>query len=397
MRTTADEHAGSDRPLVVIRPCDDYDRDRLCAAVREGMNRFPDVLDRMKGARVLLKPNMVGSADPSRAVTTHPEVLRAVIEVVSGYASEIVVGDSPGYEPFLHVAERSGVAAVCRETGVRLGSFEDYVDLQFTAGRVCRKFTVAKEVAEADVIINLPKLKTHTLTVMTGAVKNMFGCVSGLRKAQFHVRMQDVQSFAGMLVDLCGLLAPALNVMDAIVGMEGDGPRHGDPRQIGLVLVSADAFAVDLVASSILGFRPDEVPTIAAARRAGVGPMDASNVRLEGPGIASVVVRDFRRPRPRRGFDSLPGPIRRLSARVLAAQPVVVPSLCRRCSICADVCPARAVRAGTGVMCIDRLKCIHCYCCQEMCPHGAIVLRKGMLARIMEGRLLTPGRRNDEG
>ncbi|NPV70482.1 MAG: DUF362 domain-containing protein [Firmicutes bacterium] len=377
---------------VWVNRCRTYDRKEISAAVAASFDGLvsAQAASGLRGSRVLVKPNLLGPSLPARAVTTHPEFVRSVLEVLKQFTPHIVAGDSPGWGSCAQAAEGSGVADVCRELGVALGSFNDPVEIRHPDGRVCKKFLVAREVAEADVVINLPKLKTHRLTGLSCAVKNVFGCVPGLRKAQSHVRMQDTGVFSAMLVDLCEAVRPALTLVDAVVAMEGNGPRWGKPREAGVVIAAVSPYAADVVASEIAGMDPSEVTTIAAAAEAGLGPAIAGEIDLRGLTLDEARVRDFKKP-SRRGDDRMADSGRRrpLSAwlkRHLTEIPDIAAERCRKCSVCVEVCPARAI-SGAGDGCppvIDHSLCVRCYCCEEMCPHGAVDVRRPLLSRIMQ-------------
>ncbi|MGE5541477.1 MAG: DUF362 domain-containing protein, partial [Bacillota bacterium] len=256
---------------VAIQRCSSYDRrevEKAVAACFESSGvRMPS-----PDTRVLIKPNMLVPALPDRAITTRAEVVRAVIAILRECTPHLVVGDSPGFGLCREVAEIAGIARVCREMDVRLGTFSSTTTLHNPRGEVCRRFEVAREVIEADAVVNMPKLKTHGLVGLTCAVKNLFGCIPGLGKQHLHLRMQEVGAFAGMLVDLCDAVRPALTVVDAVMAMEGRGPRHGDPREVGLILAGANPYRVDVAACAVLGIEPATVPTVAAAHRRGLGP-----------------------------------------------------------------------------------------------------------------------------
>ena len=213
------------------------------------------------GQRVLLKVNLLSKASPERAVTTHPEIVRALIRSVRDAGGVPVVGDSPagpntaGQIRALH--ETTGIARVCADEGAELVLFDDdAMRVANPRGALYGAFTLGREVVEADVIISLPKFKTHGFMMFTGAVKNLFGCIPGLEKAQYHLKVPDRDDFGDMLVDLMLACRPTLAVMDAIVGMEGNGPAGGTTREIGAVIASADFVALDVVASAMAGLDP---------------------------------------------------------------------------------------------------------------------------------------------
>jgi uncharacterized protein (DUF362 family)/Pyruvate/2-oxoacid:ferredoxin oxidoreductase delta subunit len=333
------------------------------------------------GDRVLVKPNMLEGLPPDRAVTTHPEILRAVLRAVKAAGAAPFVGDSPGTAGTLKTAEKCGLAAVCREEGVDLVPFEDTVDIPFPAGRTVRKFTLARPFAAADKVISLAKMKTHTFMGVTGAAKNMFGFIVGMRKAQFHLRMQARPEFAAMLADLAQCINPVLSIVDGIVAMEGDGPRNGKPLHAGVLLAGANCFAVDLVMAEIMGFDPARLPLAALARERGLTPPLAG---IDLVGSAAGVRLNFAAPRSMKSLtDRLPGWAASFGRSHLTARPEIGDA-CIGCGRCANHCPPQAMTVAGGKVRIDYDKCIRCYCCQELCPEDAVHLREGRLLKMAQ-------------
>ncbi|MCR4399051.1 MAG: DUF362 domain-containing protein [Firmicutes bacterium] len=326
------------------------------------------------GTKVLVKPNMLVPADPRSAITTHPEFVRAVIHLLKDCGAEVTVGDSPGFLGCRQVARLTGIADVCRRAGARLASFNDPAALRDAYGAVCTRFEVAREVLEADLVVSLPKLKTHGLMRLTCAVKNMLGCVPGLGKQRLHALFQDPERFGAMLVDLCRAVRPAMTFVDAVTAMEGNGPRNGRPRFVGLVLGSTDPYALDVVASDLVGINPASVPTVAAAHRAGLGPLSPAETPRVGVDPSEVRVADFRQA-PLRRMERGPSPLRSLIRDYLIPRPEISAEKCRACLVCGRVCPAGAIGARGDRVRVDYSACIRCYCCDEVCPHGAIQLK----------------------
>ncbi len=367
---------------VSLVQCTEYDRDRTFAAVERAVDLLGGIRAFVRsGSRVLLKPNLLKASPPEAAVTTHPEILRAVIRLARSAGADVTVGDSPGLGDLRRVAERSGILAVLDEEGVPLADFGQEVMIK-GPGRF-QRFEVARIAREADVIINLPKLKTHGMTVLTGAVKNLFGCVPGKRKVQWHFNTGvDHAAFALMLVELAAALKPSLTIMDAITGMEGNGPGSGDPRRIGVVLAGADPVAVDVVAAALVGAAPGSLPVILAAEAARVGACRLDQVRIVGDRLADVVVRDFRFP-PREHMEwAIPEWARKSLKDALTTRPVIDRQICISCGICQKDCPQRAISSASRGMTIDYRRCIRCFCCQEFCPHGAITVGKGWALKL---------------
>jgi uncharacterized protein (DUF362 family)/Pyruvate/2-oxoacid:ferredoxin oxidoreductase delta subunit len=368
---------------VALVQCRAYDREKTFAAVKRAVDLLGGIETFIKpGQRVLIKPNMLKASHPDSAVTTHPEMLRAVITLVRDAGARSIAGDSPGIGDLRRVAERSGILAVLDEEGVPLTDLSEAVTIK-NSGRF-QRFEIARVTQEADAIINLPKLKTHGMTVLTGAVKNLFGCVPGKRKVQWHFNTGvDHEAFVLMLVELAALLRPRLTIMDAIIGMEGNGPGSGDPRMVGVVLAGSDPVAVDVVAGAVVGVSPGALPVIAAAAKARIGTSSLDQVRIVGDALGEVVMRDFRLP-PREHTEwTIPEWARKRLKEALTTRPVIDPESCVRCGICEGHCPQRAISSASPRLTIDYRRCIRCFCCQEFCPQGAISVGKGWALRIL--------------
>lgn len=381
------EHPAVTKPVSVVA-CDDYGIDGVTDALNAALSPLGGMAAFVvPGQRVLLKVNLLSRALPERAVTTHPEVVRALIRSVRTAGGIPVVGDSPGGPNTLAQVRRvwgdTGIAAVCEEESAELVLLDDRcVRVAAPGGRLYSSFTIGAEVAEADVVITVPKFKTHGLMMFTGAVKNLFGCIPGLQKAQYHLTVPDRHDFGEMLVDLALACRPALSVMDAVVGMEGEGPAGGDPRHIGALLASADPFSLDVVASAMAGLDPLEVYSNRAAADRGLGPAAVEQVTVIGdwrafaPSSFALPTRDL--------AARLPVWLgRRLRTLTTARPRLDRKSDCTRCQVCARSCPVDAITVGADGPVFDHARCIRCYCCQELCPPQAIGLDTPLLARLM--------------
>ena len=377
---------------VSIVKCSDYEQAKVDGAVQEAIDLLGGIVQYVRpGDRVLLKINLLAGTAPEKAVTTHPAVVRAMIGQVRAAGATPLVGDCSGHEGppirgrYLGGCRQAGIQQVCQEEGVELVHLSaESVEMDNPQGRAFKRFTLAKGVVDADVVINLPKLKTHGLTLFTGGVKNNFGCLPGLHKAQMHLRAQGAEYFSQMLVDLLLAVRPALTVMDAVVGMDGDGPRNGRPKQIGAILAGADPVALDAVACAMVGIEPLMVPTTRLAHEQGVGVGDLARIELLGEPLEAMRVADFRLPSGSATSFRATGLLRFLQGR-LVAKPVLVAERCQGCWVCVEHCPAEALSKNERQPTFDYGKCIHCYCCQELCPNDAIKLRRPLLARMLGG------------
>ncbi len=378
---------------VSISRCGTYEPETVADALAEvleplgGMKAFV-----RSGQRVCIKPNLLMKATPDRAVTTHPALLRAVIrEVKACGAAEVLVGDSPGGRQNANgirsAWEVTGWAGVCEEEGATLVLFDDDVVRVPTPGpTLFSAFNLGRAAVEADVLIDLPKLKTHGFQQFTGAVKNLFGCIPGLEKAQFHLKVPDRYDFGVMLVDLLLACKPTLAVMDAVVGMEGEGPGGGDPIRIGALLASADCVALDVIASAVAGFDPMEVYTNKAAHARGLGPRSADEIDVAGVAWRDIAPVSFKKP-ARDVSSKLPAGVGHWVRERIASRPFLArPDGCTSCATCAKNCPVGAIEMRDGRPAFDYGSCIRCYCCQELCPPQAIGLKTPWLVRAVIAR-----------
>lgn len=336
------------------------------------------------GMKVLIKPNMLAAKTADKAVTTHPEVVRAVIRLVRQVGGVPAVGDSHALGNFMRVAESTGIGAVCAEEGAELVELSEAVRVPGTG--TFKQFELSKRAIEADAVINLPKAKTHCQMLLTLAVKNLFGCVPGKRKAQWHFKAGvDKTAFATMLVEIHELVGPTLNVVDGITGMEGNGPGNGTPRELGFVAASADAHALDMVLAEVLGVVHDIVPTIRVAKFRGLAPAGLSEIVLLGDyaGIEDAKVKDFKLASSSNLEWSIPEPVRKMLKGSLTARPEIDPGKCINCLMCKEACPIDAIAPGNDLPDINLRLCIRCFCCQEVCPKGAIRAAEGWLLKYL--------------
>ncbi len=369
---------------VVITSCGSYDRKEIETAVAKclyelgGIGQFISA-----GERVLVKPNLLAADPPEKGTDTHPEVVRAVLLEIIKVGAIPIVGDSPGFGSLSRVAEKAGITQVCRELGVTLGQFNEDVEVKTSSeGKVLKSFPLVKEITEVDAIINLPRVKTHGLTRLTGAVKNLFGCVAGLHKGEMHFRLQRADVFQGMLIDLALTLKPTLTIVDGVTAMEGAGPRNGSLRHLGLILAGENPFSVDAVIARIVGLAPQEVPLLAIAAKRGIAGISDSEIEIRGEKIEDFIIRDFKVPTSSTRIDlKVPEWVIRLFRHYVSPYPVIQDH-CKRCLVCLQACPAKVIALANGKIKINDEECIRCYCCQELCPHDAIELKVPLLGRL---------------
>lgn len=374
---------------VALVACDSYDETVVKKAVERGVDLIGGITRFVNhGERILLKPNVLVGDNPSRCVTTHPSVFKAVARLHQQAGAKVSYGDSPSFGPVKANLRRAGLVTTAEELGLELADFEHGRPVSGTSPQLIHKIVLANGALDADSIINLPKFKTHGLMRFTGAVKNLFGCVPGTRKAQYHVKLSNPWDFATMLADLYGCLRPRFSLMDAVVAMEGNGPRSGHPRSMGLLILSTDPVAMDATACRLINLDPHIVPTCLAAVKAGLGKMETNEINLVGDPPDLFMVHDFEVDRTTPPHNSR-GRIRTFLNRQMSEQPVINPGLCNRCGTCVKVCPVEPKAVNwqdhdhLKTPSYDYGRCIRCYCCQETCPQGAISVAGTVLSRLV--------------
>jgi uncharacterized protein (DUF362 family)/ferredoxin len=379
------------RSIVAVVRCETYKVERVEAAVRRGIALLGGLGQFVsEGERILLKPNMLAAVSPDGAATTHPAVLEATARVFQSAGATVCFGDSPALEDPMQAARGSGMAAAGARCEALLADFGRGRPLTGPSARTRGEihFPVAQAVHDCDGMVNLPKMKTHRLTRITGAVKNLYGCVPGTRKALYHVQHRDVGEFSDMLVELALLLRPRLHILDGIVAMEGNGPRSGDPRAIGALVLSVDPVAVDATFCQIVDMDPKLVPTNAAGQRLGLGAYDEQRIERVGDAVEELFLPSFRMVR-KPVYDNASYAHYRPIKNALLPKPIIDERACLRCGVCVEACPVpgKALRyadPGSGdPPQYDYDRCIRCYCCQEMCPHGAIDSRTPLLGKLL--------------
>ncbi len=368
---------------VALVSCRDYSPAALDAAIAQAAESggFPDI----RGKKILIKPNVLNASAPEKAVTTHPEFLRAVVRFLRRLgASEIRVGDSPAIHNPIAAAKASGLYAAAEEEGAEWVEFSPGSPRPAPKAAKVKSFVLASALDDCDMVVNLPKLKTHRLTQYTGAVKNLFGLVPGLNKSGYHLRFPDRDAFGTMLVDLALSVGPCFTFMDAVVAMEGEGPGNGKPYPLGFVLGSADMAALDWVAAECIGYDPRKIPYLREAFERNGREAEAAKDLEVGPEKPC---------KPRAGnFELIPygnsgsstigalHPSLKTLARMFTVdRPIFHPSLCIGCGACVRICPAKALQQdknrGSRIR-IDDNACITCFCCHEVCPAAAITIGK---------------------
>ena len=343
-----------------------------------------------KGDRVVIKPNFVSRKNPDEAATTHPDVIRAVIRLVSEAGGEPIIAESPG-GPYNHAALKSiysgcGAGRAAEGTNAVLNYDTGFRKVMLPNGQTIKSTTVINPVLDADKVISVAKLKTHAMTAYTGAVKNLFGCIPGTHKAELHFRLDDRDAFCSMLVDLYEFINPCLCIMDGVWGMEGDGPTAGVNRHMGVILASANGHALDLAAAHIIGYSSHEVPTLKNACDRGLIPRTAQELEILGDSLSEHMMPDVVKPESHFNLLrllSLPPGLNKKITAMLSASPKPDIEKCVGCGECMRCCPPGAIEMKNNKPVINEGKCIKCFCCQELCPKKAMKIHRSVMNRLM--------------
>lgn len=364
----------------VIR-CNSYDPALVQEAVRKAVDLVGGIASFIKPAsKVLVKPNLLIAIEPEKGVTTHPEVVRAVIKILKTIDCKIIVGDSPSawgryIENVEGVYNATGIKKICEEEGVSL--------VEFNKRRWRQKFPLAAILDECDYLVNVPKFKTHGLTFLTGAVKNLYGLVVGTFKTELHKKFFDKEDFSKMLVDILQEVRPCFSIVDGIVAMEGDGPSAaGQLRHQNVLVAGADAVAVDSVLAFIMGLKAEDILTTKEAGKRGLGVTDIRSIEILGAALKDFAGKPFVLPATSMQR-KLPKPLIKLAMKLIKCYPCIERDHCVACAACIRACPQKVIRMHKGRPAIDYSKCIFCFCCQEVCPQAAIKTKKSLLGKLV--------------
>jgi len=402
---------------VSIVKCQDYDEDKVLSGLRQSIDLIGGIQTFIKkgsrarlgalasrrsplGARllakpreaegsrgkprVLLKPNLLYGKSPENAVTTHPSIVRGMIQIVREAGGVPFIGDSPSVGSLTKTAEKAGIKAVADEMKCPLMEFDKPMLLPEGGGKIFRQLEIDRSVLEADVIINLPKWKTHAQMLLTLGVKNLFGCVPGPRKALWHLKAGDDRKiFAQVLFDIYQVIQPSLTILDGIVGMEGNGPNSGRPIPIGLILASGDSLSLDQIVCDLVGISRESLLTNRVAFERGLGK---DEIGVFGERMEDVKIPGFQFPTLFQIDWGLPNFLSKALKNALTSKPVILEKICKDCEQCAKICPPKALTRKGEDLIFDYGKCIRCFCCLEVCPEGAISIKQGWALKLVSRR-----------
>ncbi len=380
---------------VSLLKCEEYAPERIKAKMREGLSDVGLDPTLFHGKKVVVKPNLLNASSAERGVITHPEFFRAAVQVIKESGGIPLMAESPAFQPLSKVMKKTGYDRVVAEEGCPVADPKETAVLFYEGKGKYKRFEISKALFDADVVVSLPKLKTHSLTYMTGAVKNFFGFIFGLNKSQWHVRARTKEEFSSFLLDyyeclLKGFERPKqfIHMMDAIAGLEGEGPGlSGHPRKINAILVGEDAIAVDCVAVNLVGLETSKATTVTLGERRSLGVGTLTKIELRGASIADFNIRDYIPSKSSNGHPVSRWPLNtKLFKNLVIEKPVPSAEKCTLCYQCKAICPGKAIKESNNsdTPLYDYDRCLRCYCCMEICPEAAIALRRGRLQWVLD-------------
>lgn len=376
--------------VVSLRACHSYDYEQVRSELKKSIADLGGLSPYISpGEKVLLKVNLLMKKRPEEATTTHPVFVKALADELLSFGVDVLIGDSPG-GPFNEnmlkgIYKICGYEAIADESSVSLNWNFGQRTVKHEAGFLLKQLTVVDFLSDVDKVISVSKLKTHGMMKFTGAVKNMFGIIPGLLKAEYHFKMPEVKDFSQMLLDVCLYADPVLSFMDGIVGMEGAGPSGGEPREIGAIISSTSPYHLDVIATQLVGIEPESVPTIARSIECKLVSSSFDDMVLKGIPQNTWKINDFITPNIRsiEFLKGMPAPIKGLVDSALKPRPVFRHAKCIGCGDCAEACPPHVIEMKERLPYVDLNGCIRCFCCQELCPAIAIDIKRPWLMKLL--------------
>lgn len=367
---------------VSIVKCNTYSFDELFSKVKRAVDLLGGISNFVRpNSRVLIKPNILMAKEPEFGITTNPEVLRSCIRLLKEINCSIVVGDSPSvFGKYIN-----NVKEVYEVTGIKDVCLQEHVELiEFNKRNMKQGIPLASILEECDFCINLPKFKTHTLTILSGAVKNLFGLVVGTYKTELHKKHFNVDDFSNMLLDIYLQVKPSLTIIDGISCMEGDGPAtSGKLRRENLILAGSDCVALDSVLAHIMKVKLSDIPMLKHARARGIGIADLGNIQIKGEQLQDIKNSPFLMPRASFIRKKIPKSLAVLARKLIKYYPCVERDNCIACAACVKACPEKIISINKKRVKFEYSKCIACFCCQEVCPNSAIKIKTSLFAKLL--------------
>ncbi|WP_028828890.1 DUF362 domain-containing protein [Proteocatella sphenisci] len=389
---------------IVIKKCDDYDYDNVKEGIYGILNQAQVCAKIKSGMNVVVKANLLSKKTPDQCVTTNPEVIRAVCEYIASCGAKAIITDSPA-GPFNENALKAiygatGMAMAAKNSGAQLNYDTSYKNVKLANAKTLDKIDIITSVVNADMIINVAKLKTHVMMTYTGAVKNLYGVIPGLTKAAYHMKLQEPDNFANHLIDICEFVKPDFSIIDGIHAMEGDGPNSGEKVEFGFLLGGSNPYELDSVASTMIGMKKTEVPTLVNAQKRGL--VDDKNITIildeedeeyvaidmdEFTEYVSILeLKPFKKPKIASvNFLSgrVPKSIEKYLVEKSKSKPYFIKDKCIGCGHCVRNCPAEIIHIQDAKAVVDLSKCISCFCCHEVCPEDAVEIKVPFIAKML--------------
>lgn len=366
---------------VNIYKCDSYNDEDVKPVIDEIIGFYDELKNIKQGTKVVIKANLVSAMAPEKSATTHPSLLKHLTNYLLEKGCSVVIGDSPGgvyTKPYLNAVYN---ATKMKETNAKLNDNFATVKTTYEGAKLLKTFEYTAYLDDADLLINFSKLKTHGMMGMSASVKNLFGTIPGTLKPEYHYRFPKHEDFADMLIDLNTYFKMPINIIDAIDGMEGNGPTAGKSRHIGCILTSSNPYELDYIASKIIGLVPEEVPTIKESiKRELCYP---NKIELNDD-LNKYLIKDYVliKSHPLFFMDDKKL-IGKIANKLFSNKPVCKENKCIGCAKCASICPMKAITMVNKKPHIDRTKCIKCYCCQEFCPVGAMQVKSSIIMKVL--------------
>lgn len=378
---------------VSIVSCTDYQYNNVEESVFQCLDEIPEIKQKINAkTKVLVKVNLLRGNSPDDAITTHPSVVQAIVRYLQQMGCAVIIGDSPGSalsfddKRLKSVYDITGMTDVAAKTGCELNYDTSVIEVVNKAAKVQKHMQIIKVVNDVDFVISAAKLKTHAMMTYTGAVKNLFGVIPGRTKIDYHLKMNNADNFAGMLVDICEYVKPVFSLIDGVEGMEGDGPAAGDKRHVGLIFASANPYAVDFAAINTIGIKPEAVPIMVEAKKRAIFNNDWKEIEVKGVNLQEFKIEPFRHPATQSnqtmgglGIKGIPKFIQSYILNNMRPKPNFDYDICVSCGLCKESCPPKAISMVKGRPVLNAEKCIRCFCCHELCPKKAVHIKRNWL------------------
>ncbi len=371
---------------VSIVKCDNYEEENVHTAMKELIKLSGNLDWVMPGMNIVIKTNLVTFMKPEAAATTHPSLLCELVKILIDKGASVIVGDSPGgiyTSSYVNTIYNVTEVNKIEKFGGKLNQNFEKIHTTFPDGKVLKDFEYTAYLKDADAIINFSKLKTHGMMGMSAATKNLFGTIPGTLKPEYHFRFPNHADFADMLIDLNEFFKPKLCIVDAITGMEGNGPTAGTPRHIGAILASTNPYKLDLACARIINLKKENVTTLEAAYKRNLIPASYKELTCND-NIDNYVIKDYNTILEHKSMLFENKKFGGFIAKSMKSIPTLNSKKCVGCSKCHDICPAKAITMNNKKPTFDRKKCISCFCCQEFCPRGAISVERPFIAKLLD-------------